>query len=41
VRGYREIPPLTIENGQLTPTMKVRRRVALQQHAELIEQIYG
>ncbi|KAA2211522.1 AMP-dependent synthetase/ligase [Teichococcus oryzae] len=41
VRGYRMVPAFSIENGQLTPTMKVRRRVVVQQHQDKVEEIYG
>jgi long-chain acyl-CoA synthetase len=32
---------LTLENGQLTPTLKVRRRVIEQRHAALLEKLYA
>jgi long-chain acyl-CoA synthetase len=42
VREFRVLPAtLSVEGGQLTPTMKVKRRVVEQQFAELIEEIYG
>jgi long-chain acyl-CoA synthetase len=32
--------PFTIDNGQLTPTMKVRRHVVRQAYAEILEGLY-
>ena len=32
---------LSIEDGQLTPTLKVKRRVIGQQFSDLIERLYG
>lgn len=33
--------PFSVQNGQLTPTMKVRRQVVEQQYREVIEKLYG
>jgi len=32
--------PLTVENGCLTPTMKLKRRVIAERHRELIDELY-
>ena len=42
VRKYRILEtPLTIENGELTPTMKVRRNVVTDRNRALIEAMYA
>lgn len=41
VKAWAWIPPLTVENGLLTPTLKPRRRFVLQAHAALIDQLYS
>ena len=42
IKKHRVLPvSLSIEGGQLTPTLKVKRRVVEQQFADLIEQLYG
>lgn len=41
VKGFRVVlDPPTIENGLLTPTLKVRRRRVWDAHASLIDQLY-
>lgn len=40
IRHWRPVAPFTVENGLMTPTMKVRRRLVLQQHAALVEALY-
>ncbi len=40
IKAWAWVPPLTVENGLLTPTLKPRRRFVLQAHAALIDQLY-
>jgi long-chain acyl-CoA synthetase len=37
IRASTVVEPFTVENGLLTPTMKVKRRLVLQQHAAAVE----
>ena len=42
IKKFRLLPkPLTVEGGQLTPTLKVKRRVIESQFAPLIEELYA
>jgi len=42
IKRFRLLPvPLTVEDGHLTPTLKVKRRVIEQQFAHLIEAMYA
>ncbi|MCQ4159536.1 long-chain fatty acid--CoA ligase [Roseomonas sp. GC11] len=40
IRHFTLVPPFTVENGQMTPTMKVKRRVVLADHAAVIAKLY-
>ena len=41
VKKIRILPAdLSIENGELTPTLKVRRRVVAEHYASLLEDMY-
>lgn len=41
IRRTATVAPFTVENGQLTPTMKVKRRVVLDAHAAQVETLHG
>ncbi len=41
IRRWCAIPAATIENGLLTSTMKLRRRLVLQQHADAVAALYA
>ena len=41
IRKTTTVPPFTVENGMLTPTMKVKRRIVLETHAEAVEALHG
>lgn len=41
VRGFDVMPgPFTIDDGSMTPTLKLRRQIIYQRHAELFEDLY-
>jgi long-chain acyl-CoA synthetase len=40
IKKIRLVPEFTIENGLLTPTMKVRKKLAVQKYAEQIDALY-
>jgi long-chain acyl-CoA synthetase len=40
VKKFRIVDEFTIENGMLTPTMKVKRNVAMENHKDLIAELY-
>jgi long-chain acyl-CoA synthetase len=41
IRKHTTVPPFTVENGQLTPTMKVKRRVVLEAHRDTVAGLHG
>jgi long-chain acyl-CoA synthetase len=41
IRRTATVPAFTVENGMLTPTMKVKRRVVLQEHAAQVEALHA
>jgi len=40
IKDFRLLPEFSIENGLLTPTLKVKRNVAMEQFADVIEEMY-
>jgi long-chain acyl-CoA synthetase len=41
IRHTLSLPPFTVEDGTLTPTMKIKRRVVLQANAAALDRLYG
>ncbi len=42
IRNFRVVPtPFSIEGGELTPTLKVKRNVVMERYAELIREMYA
>ena len=41
IRRWRTMPAATVENGLLTATMKLRRRLVLQRHADEVDALYA
>jgi long-chain acyl-CoA synthetase len=42
IKKFRLLPePFTMDGGELTPTLKVKRRVILQRYGELVESMYA
>ena len=39
VRRFAPVPAFSVEDGTLTPTMKVRRRIVLDRNAALLESL--
>jgi len=41
ISTFRILPhDLTVENGALTPTLKVKRSVVLEEYADVVDEIY-
>ncbi|WP_237214938.1 AMP-dependent synthetase/ligase [Falsiroseomonas oryziterrae] len=41
IRRTAAVAPFTVENGQLTPTMKIKRRVVLDAHKDQVEALHS
>ena len=42
IREFRILSTdFTIESGELTPTMKLKRTIVMQNHASVVQEIYG
>jgi long-chain acyl-CoA synthetase len=41
IRRTATVAPFTVENGQLTPTMKIKRRVVLEAHGAEVAALHG
>jgi long-chain acyl-CoA synthetase len=41
IKDFRFVDEFTIDNGLLTPTMKVKRLEAMERHADVIEEMYA
>jgi long-chain acyl-CoA synthetase len=40
IKDFRFVPEFTIDNGLLTPTLKIKRSLAVEHYADLIEEMY-
>jgi len=41
IKKFRIVDEFTIENELLTPTLKVKRNIAMERYAEVIEEMYS
>jgi long-chain acyl-CoA synthetase len=41
IKDFRFVPEFTIDNGLLTPTLKIKRSLAVERYADLIEAMYA
>jgi long-chain acyl-CoA synthetase len=41
VRKWRLVQPFTVENGMMTPTLKIRRPAVLGHYREVVSGLYG
>ncbi|RKK05567.1 long-chain fatty acid--CoA ligase [Pseudoroseomonas wenyumeiae] len=41
IRYTLSLPPFTVEDGTMTPTMKIKRRAVLEAHAAALDRLYG